>query len=56
MPLCNMSILENKTTSMVDIVYKDFKIKGDLRKKGQFFSLFIASLNTLFRLGPIILK
>ena len=47
MPLCNMSILENKTTSMVDIVYKDFKIKGDLRKKGQFFSLFIDDIKVI---------
>ena len=49
MPKCHMNILENKGLSMVDIVYENFKIQGELRKKGQLFSLFIDDIKVLQR-------
>ena len=38
---CVMNILENKTKSMIEISFDKLHIKGDMKKKGQFFSLFI---------------
>ena len=44
MTKCVMNILENKTVSMIELIFDNLQIKGDMKKKGQFFSLYISDI------------
>ena len=44
LPKCILKIPENDDLEMIDLVFKDFKVLCDIKKKGQFFGLYVDDL------------